>query len=74
MLWISLGFRISDFVLPDRHRTPDGYVEADMSLSFPNLPMARLNEFLPIGLASGQSAAVRAMREWLRGSGPATAG
>ena len=50
------------------HRTSDRYIEAEKSIAFPNLPMDRLNEFLSIGMASGQSAAVRAMRKWLRGA------
>jgi Uma2 family endonuclease len=51
-------------------RTADGYAEMEKSMAFPDLPMDRLNEFLSIGLASGQSAAVRAMREWLLSSKP----
>jgi len=53
------------------------YTEVETGMAFPDLPMDRINEFLSIGLASGQSAAVRAMRNWLggrragtRGSGP----
>ena len=46
---------------------PDGeYVASDQSPAFPDLPMAEVNRLLGIGLASGQSAAVRALREWLR--------
>jgi Uma2 family endonuclease len=48
------------------HRQADGYAEAEKSLSFPRFPMDRLNEFLSIGLATSQSAAVRAMRNWLQ--------
>ena len=47
------------------HLKSGAYVEADRSLSFPDLPMDRFNQFLAVGLSSGQSAAVRAMREWL---------
>lgn len=43
------------------------YVKVRKSIAFPSLPMNRLNEFLAIGLASGQTAAVRALRAWLRG-------
>jgi Uma2 family endonuclease len=43
------------------------YVEVRRSVAFPDLPMDRLNAFLEIGLASGQTAAVRALRAWLRG-------
>ncbi len=51
-------------------RNPDGhYVTATSSLAFPNLPLDLLNQWLQIGLEQGQSAAVRALREWLRSSG-----
>ena len=43
------------------------YVTARRSLSFPKLPAAKVNEFLALGMASTQSAAVRAMRQWLAG-------
>lgn len=43
------------------------YVEVRKSVAFPNLPIDRLNEFLAIGLATGQRDAVRALRAWLRG-------
>jgi Uma2 family endonuclease len=55
-------------------RAADGYIESEKSIAFPNLPMDRLNEFLSIGLASSQSAAVRAMRSWLRAGTESAAG
>lgn len=45
----------------------DRYVEVRRSAALPDLPLDRLNDFLAIGLASGQTAAVRALRAWLRG-------
>ena len=52
------------------HRAPDGnYVEAAASLAFPRLPMDELNRLIQLGLEKGQSAAVRAMREWVRSQG-----
>lgn len=42
------------------------YVPAKKSLAFPNLPMAELNRFLKLALEKGQSAAVRALRAWLK--------
>jgi Uma2 family endonuclease len=48
-------------------RTDRGtYVAAERSRSFPNLPIDKLNRLLAIGLAEGQSAAVRALREWMK--------
>lgn len=50
------------------HRTTSGdYVVGTASLAFPKLPLDEVNRFLQIGLASGQSAAAQAVREWLRG-------
>src|SRR6185437_2114826 len=43
-----------------------GYVPAEKSLAFPNLSMAEVNRLLQIGLKFGQTAAVKALREWLR--------
>jgi Uma2 family endonuclease len=49
------------------HLTRAGkYVPAQSSLAFPDLPMEQLNRFLAVGVTSGQSAAVRALREWLK--------
>ena len=49
-------------------RTEGGdYQASETSLSFPELPMREVNRFLRVGLESGQSAAVRALRQWLRG-------
>lgn len=48
------------------HRAGEGrYVEANRSLAFPELPMDELNRFVNVGPEKGQSAAVRALREWL---------
>jgi Uma2 family endonuclease len=49
------------------HRTRKGdYRSAGTSLAFPDLPMEQLNRFIALGLSSGQSAAVKALREWVR--------
>jgi Uma2 family endonuclease len=49
-------------------RTKDGqYAAANRSLAFPKLPASDLKRFLQIALADGQTAAVRALREWSRG-------
>ena len=61
--------RLPNFGLVALRRTSEGYVEAEKSIAFPDLPMDRLNEFLAIGLAKGQSAAARALREWLKSTG-----
>ena len=42
------------------------YVIAERSLAFPELPITELNRFLQVGLAEGQTAAVRLLREWCR--------
>ena len=42
------------------------YIAAEKSLAFPGLPMSELNRFLQMGLSEGQSAAVKALREWCR--------
>lgn len=48
-------------------RRPDGtYAPAAASVAFPALPMEQVNQFLAVGLAEGQSAAVRALRAWTR--------
>lgn len=47
------------------HRTTEGrYVAAERSLAFPGLSASELNRFLQIALVEGQTAAVRALREW----------
>lgn len=49
------------------HRTKEGrYAAVDSSLTFPGLSASELNRFLQIALAEGQTAAVRALREWSR--------
>jgi Uma2 family endonuclease len=61
-LWRFDGRRLIPMCLTD-----DGkYSPAQCSLAFPDLPMEQLNRFLAIGLSSGQSAAVKALRQWLR--------
>jgi Uma2 family endonuclease len=48
------------------HRQSDsGYAPAERSLAFPDLPLAKLNELIELGLKQGQTAAVRALRQWL---------
>lgn len=48
-------------------RQRDGtYAPAAASAAFPALPMEQVNRFLAVGLAEGQSAAVRALRGWMR--------
>ena len=48
-------------------RTTDGeYREALQSESFPDLPIDEVNRFVQIGLKSRQSAAIRALRQWLK--------
>ncbi|MGB7158080.1 MAG: Uma2 family endonuclease [Tepidisphaeraceae bacterium] len=49
-----------------RRRDDSTYVVAERSTSLPELPIEQLNAFIDIGLSKGQSAAVVAMREWLR--------
>ena len=62
-IWRYDGRRLTSL-----HRTEQGeYIAAERSLSFPDLPMDELNRFIQIGLTSGQSAAVRALRDWLKG-------
>ena len=52
-------------------RQADGaYAPAAASAAFPALPMEQVNRFLAVGLADGQSAAVRALREWMRATPP----
>lgn len=41
------------------------YAEAPRGASFPDLPIDEINRFVQIGLQSRQSAAVRALRQWL---------
>jgi len=50
-----------------RRRDDDRYEVVQRSLALPDLPLEQLNRFIDIGLTKGQSAAVGAMREWLRG-------
>jgi Uma2 family endonuclease len=47
------------------YETGARYVAVEASLALPNLPMAELNRLLVVGIEVGQSAAVRALREWL---------
>ena len=47
----------------DRTSSEARYVAAEESLAFPELPMGELNRFLKIGLAEGQTAAVKGLRE-----------
>ena len=50
------------------NRTTEGkYIASDRSSTFPNLPASELNRFLQIALTEGQTAAVRALRQWCRG-------
>ncbi len=42
------------------------YTVVQQSLAFPGLPLQELNRFIAIGLKDGQTASVRALREWLR--------
>jgi Uma2 family endonuclease len=49
-----------------RNDAGTGYVPSEKSLSFPDLPMEEFSRFIQIGLTSGQPAAVRALRQWLR--------
>jgi Uma2 family endonuclease len=54
------------------HRQPDGrYVVADRSASFPDLPLAWVNECLVIGLAQSQPAAAAEVRRRVAGASPA---
>lgn len=49
-------------------RTAEGaYVESHQSGCFPDLPIDEVNRFVRIGLESRQPAAVRALREWMKG-------
>ena len=43
------------------------YQESVRSLAFPEVPVARLPEFLPIGQNEGIAAMARAVRQWARG-------
>ncbi len=63
-IWRYDGERIAPLL-----RQPDGtYAPAAASVAFPAFPMEQLNRCLAIGLAETQSAAVRALREWMRSS------
>ena len=48
------------------HRSDAGYVEAEASRAFPLLTAEILTRFLEQNKADGQSATLRAFREWLR--------
>ncbi|NOT59036.1 MAG: Uma2 family endonuclease [Acidobacteria bacterium] len=48
------------------HLTEAGYVEAETSRAFPFLTGAALFEYLERSLTEGQSATLRAFREWVR--------
>ena len=50
----------------DRTSSEARYIAAGESLAFPTLPMGELNRFLKIGLAEGQTAAVRELKQWCR--------
>jgi Uma2 family endonuclease len=61
-IWRHDGERIGVLL-----RQPDGtYAPAPASAAFPAFPMEQVNQFLAVGLAEGQSAAVRALRAWVR--------
>lgn len=61
-IWRFDGERVTSL-----HRTRKGdYRSAGTSLAFPDLPMEQLNRFVALGLTSGQFAAVKALREWVR--------
>ena len=52
-------------------RTDAGdYAESPQSGCFPDFPIEAVNRFVAIGLESHQPAAVRALREWLKGQAP----
>lgn len=53
------------------HLMPQGYVEASASRAFPFLSRDVLSQFLERGKTAGQSATLRAFREWLRTHRPA---
>ena len=49
------------------HRSEDGnYKAAEKSLAFPDLPLDLVNELVRTGLDQGQTAAVRAIKQWIR--------
>jgi Uma2 family endonuclease len=50
----------------DRASGEARYVAGGKSLAFPELAMGELNRLLQVGLAEGQTAAVRGLREWCR--------
>jgi len=52
-------------VTPLRRNDDGDYIAIDASPSFPDGPVDELNRLLSIGLSRGQTAAVRALREWL---------
>jgi Uma2 family endonuclease len=49
-----------------RRAGASGYISADRSLSFPDLPLEQVNALIQIGLRQGQSAAVQALTTWLK--------
>jgi Uma2 family endonuclease len=52
-------------------RTPGGeYAESAISAAFPDLSIVQFNRLVKLGIRSGQSAAVTAMREWIRTKPP----
>jgi len=48
------------------HLEDDGYVEMPSSIAFPVLTAAKLSEFLEQSKTKGQTATLRALRQWLR--------
>lgn len=53
-------------VTPLRRTVAGEYEPVDRSLSFPDLPMDQFNQFVTLGLSAGQSAAVRALLQWVK--------
>jgi Uma2 family endonuclease len=59
-------WRCDEAQLQIYHLTEAGYVEAEHSLAFPFLTGATLFEYLQRSLTEGQSATLRAFREWVQ--------
>jgi Uma2 family endonuclease len=71
-IYAALGvpeiWRYHDHAVTSLHRTIDGrYVQSAQSLAFPNLPLDIVSRLVSVGLSKGQPAAVRELKQWIRG-------
>jgi len=71
-IYAALGvpeiWRYHDHAVTSLHRTIDGrYAQSAQSLAFPNLPLDVVSRLVSVGLSKGQPAAVRELKQWIRG-------